>query len=415
MTRPLLSHRWRMHSDDQPLENAILVLNVGSSSLKFAVFCNRERLISGAIERLGSSDSAWKTRRGEEEQSGAFPDSSPEMVLSWLEGLLSGLRLVGIAHRIVHGGDRFTDHCLVDEEVLNALRVLKPLAPEHLPWEVQFLEATRKHFSGTPSIVCFDTVFHAGIPEVARTYALPRRVREKGVRRFGFHGLSYASLVWELAKSHRDQGCSVLAHLGNGASMAAVRDGKGIDTTMGFTPAAGLVMGSRCGDIDPGIFRFVAEQFRLDPSAMDHLFNHESGLAGLSGMGSDVRDLQQASGTNHEADLALQVFCHVARKHVAAMSASLGGIDRLVFTGGIGQNAPAIRARICEGLEFLGISLDASANEKNARVISNADSPAEVLVVPANEEAEMARIAERFTSPSPTSSNPTIHHNPTNQ
>lgn len=313
----------------------------------------------------------------------------------WIERWLveTGMTVDAIAHRVVHGGPDFTRHVVVTDDMLPKLRRVASLAPEHIPAELDLLEALRKKFPGSMHVACFDTAFHTTLPEVARTLPLPGAIRERGVRRYGFHGLSYEYLVSWMGKRGLREGRSILAHLGNGASMAAVLDGRSVDTTMGFTPAGGLVMGTRTGDLDPGIFRFLAQECRMNAREIDRLVNHESGLKGLGGS-ADVRDLQ----ADPAGGLALEIFCRAAKKHLCALAGVLGGVDRVIFTGGIGEHAPAIRAGILDGLDFLGLRLDTAANRAGHELIAAPGSAATIHVVAANEEAAMCGIARHLLS-----------------
>jgi acetate kinase len=307
-------------------------------------------------------------------------------------------KVSAVAHRIVHGGPNFTQHCLATEEAIAKLREAKSLAPEHLPAELDLLGALRTQFPGIPHILCFDTAFHASLSKAAFTFALPQRITQAGVRRYGFHGLSYEYLVdWLRDHDELKERC-ILAHLGNGCSMAAVQEGKSVDTTMGFTPAGGLVMGSRCGDIDPGIIRFLSDELGIEPAAIDRLVNHESGMLGVSGISGDVRQLMENRGSHLSATLALEIFTRTAKKHLCALAGVLGGADRIVFSGGIGENSPFVRQAILSNLEFLGIRLDFFANERSRSIISAPDSEVGIFIVPANEEAAMAQIVRRLLS-----------------
>jgi acetate kinase len=290
----------------------------------------------------------------------------------------------------------------VDGRLLVELRRLTPYAPDHLPIELQLLEALRRRHPALPQVVCFDTAFHRTMPPVARALPLPRRYTRAGVQRYGFHGLSYQFLTEELGRL-RDpavrRGRVIMLHLGNGASLAAVRDGRSVDTSMGFTPAAGLVMGTRSGDLDPGLVAFLARERGVSPAAFDRMVNHDSGHVGVSGTSSDMRDLLARSPRDPRAALAVELFCYQARKWIGAYAAVLGGVDTVVFAGGIGENAPAVRARICAGLGFLGVRIDAGRNRRNAPVISRSGAGATVRVIPTDEELMIARSVRRLLRP----------------
>ncbi|MEO8071485.1 MAG: acetate/propionate family kinase, partial [Acidobacteriota bacterium] len=274
----------------------------------------------------------------------------------------------------------------------------RPYAPDHLPMEVALIDLLRRRHPGIPQVACFDTAFHRDMPRVAQVLPIPRRYQAKGVQRYGFHGLSFAYLMEELARTAGEQaarGRVILAHLGNGASLAAVRDGKSIDTTMGFTPAAGLVMGTRSGDLDPGLVSFLARTEAMTPAQFDDLVNHQSGLVGVSETSSDMRDLIAHEAADPRAAEAVTLFCYQAKKWIGALAAALGGLDTLVFSAGIGERSGAVRARICEGLGFLGVELDLAHNAKDSAVISTWRSRATVRVLPTDEELMIARSVTR--------------------
>ncbi len=303
-------------------------------------------------------------------------------------------RLDAVGHRVVHGGVKYCQPCLITPEVLLGLDEIVRLAPEHLPHELKAIRAVQQHYAGLPQVACFDTAFHRHMPELAQRYPLVRSLWHEGVRRYGFHGLSYEYIVENLRRVAGAEAADarvIVAHLGNGASMAAVRGGAGVDTTMGFTPAGGLMMGTRSGDLDPGVLVYLLVEKGRTPATVDYLVNQRSGLIGVSGSSSDVRDLLSREAEDPHAAEAIELYCYLARKHLGALAAVLGGLDTLVFTAGVGTYAPTIRARICRGMEFLGIRLDAERNAANAAVISAADSPATVRVMKTDEESIIAR------------------------
>jgi len=283
---------------------------------------------------------------------------------------------------------------LITEPLLRDLRAMTSFVPEHLPAEIALIEAIRDRHPSLPQVACFDTAFHHDMPRVAQLLAIPRRLDEKGVRRYGFHGISYSFLMDELARvagAAAARGRVILAHLGGGASLAAVAGGKSVDTTMGFTPASGLMMGTRSGDIDPGLVAFLARTEQMTAEQFEEMANHESGLLGVSESSSDMRELLALEATDVRAAEAVALFCYQASKWVGAFAAALDGLDTLVFAGGIGENAPPIRARICGGLRFLGVALDAAANERNEAVISASASRVTVRVIHTDEELMIAR------------------------
>lgn len=385
-------------------EKRVLVVNAGSSSLKFAVFQEQgsdfDRVLSGSIDRIGQPDSEFKIKPG-----GNLPVSSRrvstarhtggvELILAELRNLSPDAELAAIGHRVVHGGPHFTAPQRVTAELLQALHDLSPFDPEHLPVEIELIREFQRALPDTPQIACFDTAFHHELPRVAQRLPIPRRYAEAGMRRYGFHGLSYEFLLGELVRlgeSAATRGRVILAHLGNGASLAAVRDGRCLDTSMGFTPTAGLVMGTRTGDLDPGVLFYLAQTEKLTAVQLNHLVNHDSGLRGISETSSDMRELLAREKTDPRAAEAIELFCYQAKKWIGSFAAVLGGLDALVFSGGIGEHCPSVRARICEGLEFLGVNLDAGANIHNSATISTDRSRVAVRMIPTDEELTMAR------------------------
>jgi acetate kinase len=313
--------------------------------------------------------------------------------MAWIGERIERGALTAVGHRIVHGGPKYWQPQRITPEMLAELRSLSPFDPEHLPEEIELAEAFHRRLPDVPQIACFDTAFHHDMPRVARLLPIPRRYDAQGVRRYGFHGLSYAFLTRELGRIAGAQamnGRVILAHLGSGASMAAVLDGRSLDTTMAFTPAAGLVMGTRSGDIDPGLVSFLARSEQMTASQFDHMVNHASGLLGVSETSSDMRDLLAREREDVRAAEAVALFCYQAKKWIGAYGAALGGLDTLVFAGGIGENAPQVRARICNGLAFLGIELDESRNAQSAGVISTDASRATIRVIHTDEEVMIA-------------------------
>jgi acetate kinase len=381
----------------------VLTINAGSSSIKFALFdatSERTRRMSGMLERIGQADAtiAWRTRDDSTWQRQAFEattnETAIEPLMQWLESHTGRDSIGAIGHRVVHGGPNYARPERATPEIIAELRRLSPLDPKHLPAEIDLIEAFTKHLPDVPQVLCFDTAFHHNLPRCAQLLPVPRRFEAQGVRRYGFHGLSYSFLMGEverLAGKEAAHGRIVLAHLGSGASMAAVRDGRPIDTTMAFTPAAGLVMATRCGDIDPGLLVYMMRSGSLGADALDELVNSQSGLLGVSGTSPDMRDLLERETHDPRAADAIALFCYQAKKFIGAFAAALGGLDLLVFSAGIGENAPPVRARICEGLEFLGVRLDDSRNQRNADVISVDRAPVTVRVIRTDEELVIAR------------------------
>jgi acetate kinase len=346
----------------------ILVLNCGSSSLKYAVFDAERAVLRDTVDAVTDHRSA---------------------VSAVIERLAAPPAAVG--HRVVHGGPDHDAPARIDPALRQALAGLVPLSPLHLPAELAAIDAVALRFPDVPQIACFDTAFHRTLPAVARHLALPSALFDAGVRRYGFHGLSYASITAALPADRVRR--AVIAHLGSGASMAAIRDGRSVETTMGFSPAGGLVMATRSGDIDPGVLVYLLDHGH-DRDQLDRLINRDGGLVALSGTTGDMRTLLERRATDPRAALAVDVFCYHARKAIGALAAVLGGIETLVFTGGIGERAAAVRAEICSGLEHLGVALDEPANAAGAPIIST--GRCEVRVMRTDEELEIARAVHRL-------------------
>lgn len=389
-----------MTHDDSSL---ILTLNAGSSSVKWALFRSASppvRLTVGAIERIGLSDGLLKTvdaqtgRTDRRTVQVADHAASVPVLIDQLGRSVKGVPVQAVGHRVVHGGSRFSDPALLSPEVMEELHRLSPIDPEHLPAEITLIEAFGRQYPQVPQVACFDTGFHQRLPRVARVLAIPRRYEELGVRRYGFHGLSYAYLMEELERIAGPEVARnriILAHLGNGASMTAVRDGTSLDTTMGFTPASGLPMSTRSGDLDPGLFSYLSLAEGMRAEQFQDLVNARSGLLGLSETSPDMRDLLERETGDVRAAEAVALFCYHGKKQIGAYAAALGGLDQLLFSGGIGEHAPVVRARMCEGLEFLGIELDQVSNEAGAAVISTPKSRVTVRVMRTDEESQIAR------------------------
>lgn len=382
---------------------SILAVNGGSSTLKFALFRNGNplaRRLSGSFDRIGSAGGTFTWSR---DGSGIAERRTIEAIDhgACIEPLMTAIQddlpnnpLRAIGHRVVHGGRRYRESQIVTPMVLEELRRLSPYDPEHLAAEIGLIEGFSKRHPHLPQVACFDTAFHREMPSVARQMAIPRRYATAGVQRYGFHGLSYAFLMKELERigtPHEAAGRVILAHLGNGASMAAVKEGKALETTMGFTPVSGLPMSRRSGDLDPGLIAYLARTEGMTVERFHRMVNTESGLLGVSETSSDMRDLLEQEQRDPRAAEAIELFCYQARKWIGALAAVLGGLDTLVFSAGIGEHAPAIRARICVGLEFLGIVIDEPANASNHPVISTEESRVAVRVIPTDEEREIAQ------------------------
>jgi len=385
----------------------VLTLNVGSSSLKFSVFTVGgavERRLSGKFDQVGRSETSFELKDAggavHSEAIGSVDQrAAAEFLFERLDRRIGLAQLKAIGLRVVHGGPRYRRPALIDGEMIAYLRQIRAFAPEHLPAELEVIESCRQRFPAIPLIACFDTGFHQGMPAVARILPIPRRLAAKGVERFGFHGLSYGFLVDELerqAGAAAARGRLVLAHLGNGASLAAVHDGQSIDTSMGFTPAAGVPMGTRSGDLDPGLVLYLAQTEGMDAVAFDRMVNHESGLLGVSETSSDLRELLEREAGDRRAAEALALFCYGVKKTIGAFAAALGGLDTLVFTGGIGENSGTIRERICDGLGFLGVELDKASNAAADPLISPPQNRVAVRVIRTDEEAVIVKAITEF-------------------
>lgn len=388
--------------------SSILTINGGSSSIKFAVYevdDTPRRRLDGKIDRIGLrgtnlivTDPAGKPKA--RRLAAADHRTAVDFLLDWLEAQPVFASVTAVGHRVVHGMQHAEPE-RITPKLLAELRRITPYAPDHLPHEIGLIEAFRRRHPKLSQVACFDTAFHRTMPQVARLLPLPRRYAAKGVQRYGFHGLSYAYLLEELARlgdPAATRGRVILAHLGNGASLAAVRYGKSIDTSMGFTPTAGLVMSTRTGDLDPGLAYYLARTERITAAQFQRMVTHESGLLGVSGTSSDLRDLCASEAADGRAEEAVALFCYQAKKWIGAYAAALGGLDTLVFAGGIGENAPLVRARICDGLGFLGVELHKTRNAKNAALISPDAGRVAVRVIRTDEELMIARSVARLLS-----------------
>ena len=383
----------------------VVALNVGSSTLKFSAYrCEDEpvKVISGVVDRFGSPDSTviWTRNGSQRVDRLSTPDSDHSSCIKFLWAILTeaigGADFDAVVHRVVHGGPEYSKPHVITSELLQKLRHFSPLAPEHLPAEIDLIETLRKLLPELVQIACFDTAFHHDLPTVARILPIPRRYERLGVRRYGFHGLSYTYLLEELKRRAGPEVANarvILAHLGNGASLAAVRDGRCLDTSMGFTPAAGLVMGSRCGDLDPGLFAYLAHTESMTADRFNELVNKQSGMLGVSEISSDMRELLACEESDSRAADAVALFCYQAKKWIGSFAAVLGGLDTIVFSGGIGENCESIRTRICDGLDFLGVSLNEASNSEHSSLISARGSKVAVYVIKTDEELLMARSA----------------------
>jgi acetate kinase len=386
----------------------VLALNSGSSSLKFGLYAAQPAqvrcMFSGEAERIGHGSSAFQAAdaTGRTVCSETAALATPHAVVARVARLLADLgapAVQAIGHRVVHGGPALRRHCRIDDTVLQQLQAAQPFAPLHTPAVLAVVRSARALFPALPQVACFDTVFHAHMPAQASVLPLPALLRAQGIQRYGFHGLSCESIVRQLAQAPTQAPPAppprlLIAHLGNGASITAVRDGVSIDTSMGLTPSGGLIMGTRSGDLDPGVLVYLAREKGFDAAMLEDLVDHRSGLAGISGLGGDMRALHAAANaTEADADaaLAIDMFCYTVRKQLAAMWAALGGADTIVFTGGIGEHDATVRSEVCRGLQCFGVQLDAARHRALADPISSAGSSCRVQVLPSQEDEQIAR------------------------
>jgi acetate kinase len=386
-----------------PTKTFILTINGGSSSIKFSLYEAGDPLLSivkGEIERIGLPGSIMRINCLNPAESisrslmASDHKAAVNELLDWLETRSECNAINAVGHRVVHGGPKYNVAQRINQEVIQDLRQLSPFDPEHLPAELLLIEAFIQRFPNLPQVACFDTAFHHDLPRVAQLIPIPRRYENQGIRRYGFHGLSYQFLMKELVRlagAKAAQGRVILAHLGNGASLAAVKGGKSIDTSMGFTPTSGLPMSTRSGDLDPGLVWYLASTEKMNAKQFNEMINFQSELIGISQISSDMRDLIDCEAEDNRAAEAVAYFCYQTKKWIGSFSAALGGIDTLVFSGGIGENSPTIRTRICDGLGFLGIELDVKLNLKNHDVISAAASQIGVYVIHTDEELMIAK------------------------
>jgi len=383
----------------------ILVINGGSSSIKFALYNSDKKLdkiLSGQIKRIGLANPEFTiTDNLSQEKSKIKIEETTfkgvtEVLIKWLKAQKYFEKITCIGHRVVHGMDH-THPEIIDNSLLKELHKIMKVDPDHLPAEIEMIELFRKQFPKLLQVASFDTSFHTNLPKYANTFAIPKKYYEEGIKRYGFHGISYSYLLNELRKKNEveAEGKIIFAHLGNGASLAAVKKGKCIDTSMGFTPAGGVVMSTRSGDLDPGVAWYLMKN-GINAEKFNDLINHQSGLLGISGDSSDMEDLLQHEEKNKDAALAIEIFCYQIKKYIGASTASLSGLDVLVFSGGIGENAPIIRSRICNGLNYLGMEIDERKNKKNKTIISTKKSKVKVYVLPTDEEIMIAQNTKKL-------------------
>ena len=395
-------------------KHSVLTLNGGSSSIKFALYQVGDpptRGLHGKVDRIGLHGTNFvfnDPARNQQDRRGIGDmnqRSAANFLFDWLHNQIDLASIAAVGHRVVNGGANFHEPQRVTEEMLDELRRISAYAPEHLNFEIDLIDLIGARVPDLLQVACFDTAFHREMPRVAKILPIPRRYQAKGVERSGFHGLSYTFLMEELARvagNEAAQGRLILCHLGNGASLTAVRGGKSIDTSMGFTPAAGVPMSTRSGDLDPGLVLYLAQTEQMSAQQFHQMVNHESGLLGVSETSPDLRDLLDREATDVRAAEAISLFCYQVKKWIGAFAAALGGLDTLVFAGGIGENAPAIRARICDGLGFLDIRFDEIRNAAGEPVISVDASRAQVRVIRTDEDVIIAKAVFRILAGIPT-------------
>jgi acetate kinase len=384
-------------------KTSILTVNGGSSSIKFALFeasDSLQRILAGSIDRIGMPEATFVVKGLDKADNITRPVTAAnhteavEVLMDWIEERLRRGELIAVGHRVVHGGPKYSEPQRITPEMVAELHQLEAFDPDHLPEEILLTEAFHRRFSDLVQVACFDTAFHHDMPRVAQLLPIPRRYESKGVRRYGFHGLSYAYLLEELARVAGPQaarGRVILAHLGNGASLAAAYEGKSVDTSMAFTPTAGVPMSTRSGDLDPGLVWYLARTEKITAKKFNEMVNFQSGLLGVSETSSDMHDLLEHEPEDVRAAEAIALFCYQVKKWIGGFAAALGGLDTLVFAGGIGENAPVVRARICDGLGFLGIELEEKRNLASAAVISTETGRVAVRVMHTDEEWMIAK------------------------
>ena len=382
----------------------LLTVNAGSSSVKFALFGANNltnEVLQASIENIGQDTSRMIINGVVSPVDAPTHSVATSLLADAVSKEVPTKHIAAVGHRIVHGGSKYYKPQLVTPQLLKDLRELTAFDPEHLPAQLSLIETLSRQLVGVPQVVCFDTAFHHDLPAPARLLPIPRHFANEGIRKYGFHGLSYEFIVTELRRVEGDiaaGGKVIIAHLGSGASLVALKDGKSVDTTMGMTPASGIPMSTRSGDLDPGLVLYLQRNHGYTPDKFNHMVNFESGLLGVSETSADMKRLLEIEDSDVRAKEAIELFCYQVKKSIGALAASIGGISTLVFTGGMGENAPRIRAKICEGLEFLGVILDPEQNEEGARLISARTSQAGVHVIHTNEAVTIARQTSEIVS-----------------
>jgi acetate kinase len=383
-------------------EKRILTINGGSSSIKFAIYqveVSLTLILSGEIENIGTKYAklTFNDCNAHKKDSigiaAATYEAASNCLVDWMDQQRMD-QVIAIGHRIVHGMQH-TEPELINPELIQELKEISAFDPEHLPEEIKLIELFNKRYPAIPQIACFDTSFHTSMPAIAKMLSIPRRYYDKGIQRYGFHGLSYSYLMEELksvAGEKAAQGKVILAHLGSGASLAAVKDGVSMDTSMGFTPTSGLMMGTRTGDLDPGVAWYLMKSEKLSPMQFNNLINSQSGMLGVSETSADMRELIRGQDMDSCAADAIALFCYQVKKWIGSFTTVLGGLDTLIFSGGIGENIPEVRARVCHGMNFIGIDLDNTKNLRNEPIISNDVGNVCIRVIKTNEELMIARL-----------------------
>lgn len=378
----------------------ILTCNAGSSSIKLAL-CREdslEEILHIAVENITQAQTVLVAPDGIHPIEAPSHSNAIDVLYAWLQRTVSDLRIVAVGHRIVHGGGVFCEPTIIDQEVTTKLEQISTLDPEHMPAALQVLTQLQRALPSSLHVACFDTAFFHDVPTNAKLIAIPREYYEKGVRRYGFHGLSYQYLLHNFAEHEgliAAEGKVIIAHLGSGCSLAAFSGGKPIDMTMGFTPTSGIIMSTRSGDLDPGVATYLAEHAHMNTATFSAMANHQSGLLGISGLSADMHTLLDAQTSNQAAAEAVDLFCYTASKAVGALATTTSGLHSLIFSGGIGERSPEIRRRICERLEFLGVSVDDARNQRNERLISRDDTDVGVHIIHTNEASSIAILTKQ--------------------
>lgn len=380
----------------------IVTVNAGSSSIKLALFAAHnatQKVLEAAIENIGLPSANFVTPNGTQPVAAHNHSAASGLLAEWLTDQIAVSSIAAVGHRIVHGGPDYYETLTATDEVLADLRKLAAFDPEHMPIELKLVTAFQNVLPQAQQVLCFDTAFHRDLPTVSRLLPIPRHFEAKGVRRYGFHGLSYAYILEELRRVEGEaaaKGKVIIAHLGSGASLAALQNGKPIDTTMGMTPASGIPMSTRSGDLDPGLVLYLTQTQGYDAEHFNHMVNFESGLLGISETTADMKKLLEIEAEDERAKDAVDIFCYQVKKSIGSFAAALGGLNTLVFTGGMGENAPKIRARVCAGLEFLGVTIDPARNQEGARLISADGGQVGVHIIHTDEATTIARETARL-------------------